>query len=146
MVLAGVQHNEIDNVTEAGAVSQIAQNAGEQQRTSSENTIVVAWRAHEVIKNRDGSQCGQDDKEPATEGAAFLQLAKSDPRVFSVDKLQEPADDHALFAETKCFDGPGFCGLVGEVNAERCEQVSGTPREMAAVTCCFIDAGIQNSF
>src|SRR5215213_4798107 len=108
MIAAGVQHNEIDNITEAGAVSEVAQNACEQKRTSSENAIVASWSAHEVIKDCHRSQYGQDDEKPPSERAAFLQLSKRDARVFSVDELEEATDDHALFTKAKCFDSPCF--------------------------------------
>ena len=53
MIVAGVYDDEIDNVAKADAIGQVTEDAREQQRTSSEDTIVVTWRPHKIIKDRD---------------------------------------------------------------------------------------------
>src|ERR1051325_6343197 len=119
VIVACVQHDEIDDVTETSAVSQVAEDAREQQRARSENTIVIPRRAQEIVKDRYRSKHCQHYEKPTAKRAAFLQLSKRDARVFSVDKLKKPANQHSLFAKTKRFDGPRLCRLVGHVDEER---------------------------
>ena len=78
-----MQHNEIDHVTEPRAIGQISGDACEQKRAGSQDAIVVSRRAQEIIKH---CHCCRDCKhyeEPASEASAFLQLAKSDARIFA---------------------------------------------------------------
>ena len=108
MIIAGMQNNEIDHVTEANAIGEIAADAGEQQRASSEHAIVVSGSAYEIVKDRDRGGNRQHDEEPPAKRAAFLELAESDPRIFRVEKLHETSDEHALVAKAQRPHGPGF--------------------------------------
>ena len=67
MIVAGVHDDEIDNVAETNAISQITEDACEQQRTSPEHAIVVSRRAHEIVKDRDRRERREHYKKPATE-------------------------------------------------------------------------------
>ena len=52
MIVAGVQDDEVDHVAEANTVSQVSHNAGEQQRTSTENAIVVSEKQFADLRRR----------------------------------------------------------------------------------------------
>ncbi len=67
MIVAGMYDDEIDNVSEAHAVCQITEDACEQEGTSPEHAIVVSWRAHEIVKDRNRRKRREYYKEPATE-------------------------------------------------------------------------------
>ena len=132
MIVAGVQDDEIDHIAESKTISQVSENAGEQQRTCTQNAIVVSRCAHEVIKNRDRSEHCEHDEEPATERAAFLQLSKRDARVFGVYELKEPGNDHAFVTEAQRFNRPRFRRLVGHKNAQGRQQIAGAPSKPRA--------------
>ncbi len=138
MIIAGVQDDEIDNVTEAGAIGQVTQDSGEQKRTGAEHAIVVSRCSHEVIKDRDRREHCQDHKKPAAKRTALLQLTKCDAGIFSVRKLKKSGDNDALIAEAKRPDGPRLRRLVSHVNAERRQQIACAPREARAKAARFV--------
>src|ERR1041384_3134801 len=76
VIVAGMEHDEVDNITEPDAIGQVTQDAGKQQRTGSEHTIVVTRRAEEIVKDGDGGSTGQHNEEPAAKRSAFLQMTK----------------------------------------------------------------------
>jgi len=135
-----VQNDEIDHVTETRAVRKVAGNAGEQQRTRAEHTIVVSRRAHEVVEDSNRGDHRQHNEEPAAKRAAFLQLSKRDAWVLGVDELEETGNHHALVTQAKCLDGPRLRRLIGHVQRERSQQIARAPGESRAQIGCFVDA------
>src|SRR6187397_2030254 len=67
VVVARVQHDEIDDVTEKNAISQVAEDTGQQQRASAEHAIVGPGSIEEIVKDGDRGGNRQHDKEPAAE-------------------------------------------------------------------------------
>src|SRR6185369_1783588 len=108
MIVAGVQDDEVDHVTKPDAVRQIAEDAGEQQRTGSQDAVVVTRRTHEVVKNPGSSQRSERYKKPATERPTFLQVAKRNAGVLRVNELKKTANHDALFAKTQRLNRPCF--------------------------------------
>jgi hypothetical protein len=92
MVIPGVHDNEINHVTQAHAICQVAEDAGKQQGASSQHTIVISGSLQKIVKDRDGRGNREHDEKPAAKAAAILELAKRDSRVFRVDKLEKAID------------------------------------------------------
>jgi hypothetical protein len=126
MVLPGVHQDKIDHVTKSHAISQIPKYAGQQQRASAENTIVIARRAKKV--EQDGKRCrrGQHRKEPSPKRASFLQLAECYAAILCVSEIEKAAD-YGDVVETQASHGPGFARLVEKINAKRRDKVTDAP-------------------
>src|SRR5262249_32415248 len=111
VILTRVQHDEIDNESEAHAIRQVAEYAGQQQSARPQNAIIVARRAKEIKQHGDRRGAGQDYKEPAPKRAAFLQLTERDAAVLSVNQIERTANNGALLKSqtTHC---PGLARLI----------------------------------
>src|SRR2546421_12154496 len=96
VILSGVQQNEINHKPEPHTISQVAQDARQQQRGCSENAIVVSRRAKKVKQHRNGRDCRQDDEKPAAKRAAFLQLPKGDAAILGINKIEQAANDRRV--------------------------------------------------
>src|SRR5690242_3759045 len=138
MIIAGVQDDEINDVTEANAIREIAGDTGKQQRASSKHAIVVSGSTKEIVKDGDGGSNREYDEKPAAKRAAFLKLAEGDAGVFRVVKLHEAGDHHALVGVAQRSRGPRFRPLIGEINTERGQQVAGAPGEARAHRVGFV--------
>ncbi len=113
--------DEINYITEPGAVGQIPDDSGEQQRTRSQHTVVVSRRAQEIVK--DGQRRGyrQHYKKPASKTSAFLQLAEGNTAILCIYQVKKAADDSLIMSETQRAHGPRLGRLVDHVEAEACK-------------------------
>src|SRR5262249_37003643 len=132
MILPGVQLNEIDHEPEPHAISQVAKDAGEQQRTSAQHAVIVSRRPKEIEQHSERGGAGKHDKKPTAKGAAFLQLAESDSRIFSIGKIDYASNDRQVL-ESKTSDRPGFAGLVHQVNTQGSDKIKQAPGDT-----CFV--------
>src|SRR2546423_2478576 len=105
VVLPRVQQDEIDHKAKAHPVSEVADDARQQQRRGSENSIVVARRAKEIKEHGSSSDPRQHNEEPATKRAAFLQLAERNPAIFGINKIERAAN-YCDVLKTKTPDRP----------------------------------------
>src|SRR6185503_12466465 len=129
MIVARVHDDEVDDEPQAHAVSQIAEDTGEQQRTGTENAIVITRRLHKVIKDCHAGGGGEYDEEPARKRAAILKVAESDAGILGVSEIMKKTNDDAILAEAQRLNGPRLRRLVGHKNDERGEQVAGARGE-----------------
>src|SRR6185503_11443070 len=127
MITTGVQCYEIDYIAKANPVSHVAGYAGEKECARAQNTVIGSWRSPEIKQHRDGRSCRQSHKEPTTERTTFLQLAESDSRVFSVNKIKEAFDYSAILTKAELTNCPGLTCLIREIDPERREQISRPP-------------------
>ena len=111
VIRACVHHYEIDHKAKPHAIRQVAENSGQQQSASAQDSIIVAGRAKEIKQNCDGRGTGQYDKESAPEGAAFLQLAKGYAAVLGVNQIERARNDRAIF-KSQAAHRPGLARLI----------------------------------
>ena len=83
MIRARMHGDEIDYVTQPGAVSQITEDSGEQKRARSQDAVIVSRRAQKIIEDGQRGGYRQPHKKPSCKTSAFLQLAESDTPGFS---------------------------------------------------------------
>ena len=122
-----MHHNEVNNVAKPDAVSQIAGDSGEQERASAQDAIVVSRSAQKIIKHGHRGRDGKNHKEPSSKTSAFLQLAKSNPRILRVNKIEEAANDGPIASEPQRAYRPRLAGLIDHVDAKAGEQVTRAP-------------------
>src|SRR5262245_48825642 len=129
MITAGVQRNKIDDVAKANAIRHVTGNTGEKKRTRAENAVIAPRRSPKIKKHRKGCGARKNNEEPTTERSTFLQLAKSNSRIFCVDEIKEAGDHGSILTKAKLLQCPRFTRLVSQIDAERGEQISGSPSE-----------------
>ena len=128
--------DEINYITQPGAVSQIPEDSGQQKRTRSQDAVVVSRRAQEIVE--DGQRRGyrQHHKKPTCKTSAFLQLAESNTAILCINQVKEAVNNCSIVSEAQRAHGPRLGRLVDHVEAETCKQV--TPRQPKRVEteCC----------
>jgi hypothetical protein len=127
MIRTRMHGDEINHVSQPGAVSQISDYACQQERTSSQDAVVVSWRAQEIIEDSYRGKYGQHHKKPAPKAPTFLQLTESDAAILRINQVQEAVNNCPILSEAKRAYGPRLGRLVNHVEAETCQQVTGAP-------------------
>lgn len=119
--------DEINYITQPGAVGQIPYDAGQQERTRSQDTVVVSRRAQEIVEDCQRRGYRQHHKKPASKTSTFLQLAEGNTAILCIDQIKEAADDSSIMSEAQRTHGPRLGRLVDHVEAEACKQVTRAP-------------------